>query len=135
VAGGQGDPDRFRHRGRPQREERSRSQTRIRIAGPGRRPNDSEPAGTGLNFGRLFAEGRPDDHGPAPASGHRRPRVPEYQKIFLRDILLEGCKVAEQNYAGIASGVKPTCYFQQHEMALVHTLEIIDRRIREGASA
>lgn len=59
--------------------------------------------------------------------------VQEYQKIFLRDILLEDCKVAEQNYAGIASGVKPFCYFQQYEFALVHTLDIIDRRIREGA--
>ncbi|MCC2655683.1 MAG: 3-phenylpropionate dioxygenase [Panacagrimonas sp.] len=59
--------------------------------------------------------------------------VQEYQKVLLRDILLEDCKVAEQNHAGIATGVKPYCYFQTHELALVHTLESIDRRIREGA--
>lgn len=59
--------------------------------------------------------------------------VQEYQKVLLRDILLEDCNVAEQNHAGIASGVKSKFYFQQHELALVHTLEMIERRIQEGS--
>lgn len=59
--------------------------------------------------------------------------VQEYQKVLLRDILLEDCKVVEKNHEGIASGVRPYCYVQQHEMAIVHNLEVIDRKIREAA--
>ncbi len=59
--------------------------------------------------------------------------VQEYQKVLLRDVLLEDCKLVEKNHAGIASGVKPWYYVQKNEMAIVHSLEVIDRKIREAA--